>query len=94
MKLFGIHIGTTLEKTGNGSDTSSKQTTSATSVTTDLGGIELTLGFGAIGSLDQPCKPGRFYVYVHKNAQGRVFYVGKGTGNRAYSNDHGPEHQA
>lgn len=26
-----------------------------------------------------------FYVYLHKTMSGRVFYVGKGTGNRAWS---------
>lgn len=26
-----------------------------------------------------------FYVYIHKKLSGQVFYVGKGTGNRAYS---------
>ena len=49
---------------------------------------------GAVGTLDQPCKPGRYYVYVHKGADGKVFYVGKGTGNRAYSKDRGPDHDA
>lgn len=28
-----------------------------------------------------------FYVYVHKDPNGNVFYVGKGTGNRAWSKD-------
>jgi tetratricopeptide (TPR) repeat protein len=37
------------------------------------------------------CKSGRFYVYVHKGLDGIVFYVDKGTGNRAYSKDRQPE---
>lgn len=27
----------------------------------------------------------KFYVYFHKDKSGKVFYVGKGTGPRAYS---------
>lgn len=29
-------------------------------------------------------QPGDFYVYVHRDIEGQVFYVGKGIGNRAY----------
>nr|WP_295077846.1 GIY-YIG nuclease family protein [uncultured Roseateles sp.] len=29
----------------------------------------------------------RYYVYAHLDPDGRVFYVGKGTGNRAWSTD-------
>lgn len=36
-------------------------------------------------------KPGRYYVYVHKGLDGTVFYVGKGTGDRAFSKDRQPE---
>lgn len=36
-------------------------------------------------------KPGRYYVYVHKGIDGTVFYVGKGTGDRAFSKDRQPE---
>jgi hypothetical protein len=33
---------------------------------------------------------GRFYVYLHKTPSGVAFYVGKGTGNRAWSRDRDP----
>lgn len=29
----------------------------------------------------------RFYVYIHRDKSGAIFYVGKGTGNRAWSKD-------
>lgn len=29
-------------------------------------------------------KPGNFYVYAHRDIEGQIFYVGKGTGRRAY----------
>lgn len=45
-----------------------------------------------MGSLDMPCRPGRFYAYVHRRPDGQVFYVGKGTGDRACAKDHGEEH--
>jgi hypothetical protein len=51
----------------------------------------VSMGLGATGSLDRPCQPGKHYVYVHKGPDGTVFYVGKGTGNRAYSKDRGPD---
>jgi hypothetical protein len=53
--------------------------------------VKFSIGMGLGGLRDQPCKPGRFYVYVHKDAEGTVFYVGKGTGDRAYSRDRPPE---
>ncbi|HYS88532.1 MAG TPA: hypothetical protein VEN78_26545 [Bradyrhizobium sp.] len=53
--------------------------------------IRFSIGMGLGGFRDQPCKPGRFYVYVHTDAEGTVFYVGKGTGDRAYSRDRPPE---
>lgn len=34
--------------------------------------------------------PKGFYVYVHCDAQGKIFYVGKGTGKRAWSKDRHP----
>lgn len=52
-------------------------------------GTEIKLGLG--GSRNQPCKPGSFYVYVHKDIRGKVFYVGKGTGDRARSEDRGTD---
>jgi len=53
--------------------------------------VKFSIGMDLGGLRDQPCKPGRFYVYVHKDAEGAVFYVGKGTGDRAYSRDRPPE---
>ena len=53
------------------------------------GHISFEIGAGA--TVDQRCKPGKFYVYTHKDKNGRVFYVGKGTGDRAYSRDRSPE---
>jgi hypothetical protein len=36
--------------------------------------------------IDQkPTGTGKFYVYVHRNPSGQIFYVGKGTGRRAWS---------
>lgn len=32
-------------------------------------------------------KPIGYYVYVHKDSKGKIFYVGKGTGNRAWRED-------
>lgn len=34
--------------------------------------------------------PRRFYVYAHTDPQGQVFYVGKGTGKRAWSKERHP----
>lgn len=54
-----------------------------------LGHISFEMGLGA--SVDQHCKPGKFYVYTHKDRDGTVFYVGKGTGDRARSQERPPE---
>lgn len=56
-------------------------------------GLQVTIGMGVSGSLDMPCKPGRYYAYLHKRPDGQVFYVGKGTGSRAKTKDHGEEHR-
>ena len=41
-------------------------------------------------SESQPAEIGRFYVYVHRDSLGQIFYVGKGTGNRAWSEERHP----
>ena len=51
--------------------------------------ISFEMGVGT--SLDRHCKPGKFYVYTHKDKNGTVFYVGKGTGDRAHSRERSPE---
>jgi hypothetical protein len=38
----------------------------------------------------QPSGTGQFYVYVHRGSNQDIFYVGKGTGNRAWSTDRHP----
>lgn len=53
--------------------------------------VKFSIGMSLGGLRDQSCKSGRFYVYVHKDAEGVVFYVGKGAGDRAYSRDRPPE---
>lgn len=54
-----------------------------------LGQISFEMGVGS--SVDQHCKPGKFYVYTHKDKDGVVFYVGKGSGDRAHSRERPPE---
>ncbi|NLT49269.1 MAG: hypothetical protein GXX92_12725 [Clostridiales bacterium] len=34
-----------------------------------------------------PSKEKKFYVYFHRDLSGNIFYVGKGTGRRAWSNE-------
>jgi hypothetical protein len=43
-----------------------------------------------IPSESQPAGIGRFYVYVHLDSRGQIFYVGKGTGGRAWSEERHP----
>jgi hypothetical protein len=38
-----------------------------------------------------PVGSGRYYVYVHRDAANRIFYVGKGCGDRAWSTARQPE---
>jgi hypothetical protein len=38
----------------------------------------------------QPTGSGSFYVYVHRDSANQIFYVGKGTGQRAWSEDRHP----
>src|SRR5258706_5574792 len=53
--------------------------------------IKVRVGFGSGADVDKKCSPGRFYVYLHRDPEGAVFYVGKGTGDRAYDRDRAPE---
>ena len=63
---------------------------SGITIKADLAGnYSLEMGMGE--TVDQRCKPGKFYVYTHKDKDGTVFYVGKGTGDRARSQDRPPE---
>lgn len=63
--------------------------TSITIKANSQGQISFESGSGA--SVDQHCKPGKFYVYIHKDKDDKVFYVGKGTGDRAYSRERSSE---
>lgn len=53
--------------------------------------FEVSIAQGSTRDIEAPCKPGRYYVYVHKGLDSTVFYVGKGTGSRAHSKDRQPE---
>ena len=59
-------------------------------------GIELSLHDGDVPGPLEPAKdadqqhPRRYYVYAHLDNTGQVFYVGKGTGRRAWSTDRHP----
>lgn len=46
--------------------------------------FEITLSIGGEIGEDETKK---YYVYVHKDPEGTVFYVGKGTGRRAWAKD-------
>jgi len=68
---------------------------SVTEVLSQLG-IKVSATFGAPpASQDIPVDhiatgTGRFYVYVHRDCNGRIFYVGKGTAKRAWSDERHP----
>ena len=70
-----------------------ERTTAPRASTGDGGsdGVTISVSMGAGGSVTQKCKPGRYYVYVHKEENGRVFYVGKGTERRAWSKERDAE---
>ena len=86
MKLFGINM-------GFGHKNEPAPSGGSNGAAARSGELTVTLSMGAIRGLDQTCKPGRFYVYVHRGPDGNVFYVGKGTGNRAWSKDRPTEHR-
>src|SRR3990170_1391723 len=59
-------------------------------------GIELSLHEDKVPGPLEPATdadqihPRRYYVYAHLDSSGQVFYVGKGTGRRAWSTDRHP----
>jgi len=60
-------------------------------------GLHVIISFGSsseeLPEIDPQAAPvgkGDFYVYVHRDNEGRIFYVGKGRGDRAWSKDHHP----
>ena len=59
-------------------------------------GIELSLHDDELPGLLEPAAdadqihPRRYYVYAHLDSSGQIFYVGKGTGRRAWSTDRHP----
>ncbi len=58
-------------------------------------GIQISLGEGPVREL-QPADdadqvhPRRYYVYAHQDETGNIFYIGKGTERRAWSDDRHP----
>lgn len=59
--------------------------------------MQITLSFGPSGKelpdIDPQAAPvgsGEHYVYVHRDSNGKIFYVGKGRGDRAWSRDRHP----
>jgi hypothetical protein len=63
-------------------------------VTLSGDGGQVIIRFGAtadsLPEIDPEAKPtghGGYYVYVHRDNNGQIFYVGKGRGDRAWSND-------
>jgi hypothetical protein len=60
-------------------------------------GLRVTFSFGSTGEELPEIEPqaapvghGEQYVYVHRDNNGKIFYVGKGRGDRAWSKDHHP----
>lgn len=60
-------------------------------------GGHVILSFGSssdeLPEIDPQAAPvghGEHYVYVHRDNDGKIFYVGKGRGDRAWSKDHHP----
>jgi hypothetical protein len=76
-----------------------KETKSATTYGSDAEVCGLTTPVTSHGQLPgetdippgrQPTGTGCYYVYVHRDAAGQIFYVGKGTALRAWSDDRHP----
>jgi hypothetical protein len=66
-------------------------------VTLSGDGGQVIISFGAkadnlpnIAPDTKPTGHGEYYVYVHRDNNGQIFYVGKGLGDRAWSKDHHP----
>jgi hypothetical protein len=59
-------------------------------------GIEISWNFGEEPELLKPAvdsnqeNPRRDYVYAHLDNEGKIFYIGKGNGRRAWSDDRHP----
>jgi len=59
--------------------------------------MQITVSFGPSGKelpdIDPQAAPagsGKHYVYVHRDCNGKIFYVGEGCGDRAWSKDRHP----